>query len=198
MLPDFPQLKTRLEERRMRAFRKDMDDQMPVVSKIKSVCSHEGDGFSFERTDGIVEQKKFTSVQKQIAVSTHLDFGDAAQSVQDQMRAVATDLASHFERSLFEALDTVTKEVGNQIDAKGRPFTVELYLDSLEMVDIDFDYFGNPELPLFVHHPAVTEGVQAELKRFATSSSLRARAESILVKKREEWRDRESRRRLVD
>jgi hypothetical protein len=179
----------------MRAFRKEVDAQMPVASRIKSVCAHEGDGFSFQRHDGKIERRKFTSFEKQIAVSTQLDYGDAADSIRGQMCALATDLASHLERALFEAVDKATKEVGNQIDTKGRPITLELYLDSLEMVDIDFDYFGMPQLPLLV---GPGERLKAEFKRFTTSASLRARAESILIKKREEWRDRESRRRLVD
>jgi hypothetical protein len=127
-----------------------------------------------------------------------LSFDDSVRSLDDQMHALATEMASHLERTLFETLDRVTKEVGNQFDAKGRPFTAELLLDSLAMVDIEFDFFGVPQLPTLVGPATATAEGRAQLSRLTTDATLRARLQSLLLKKKEEWRDRESRRRLVD
>jgi hypothetical protein len=106
-------------------------------------------------------------------------------------------MASYLERLLFDTLERTSKEVGNAMDMKGQPFTLEAYLDSLEMVDMDFDSFGMPEFPTQVIHPSMEPIIRAEFQRFKTSSALRDRAQSILEQKRKDWRDRESRRRLV-
>ena len=179
-------------------FHQDINTQMPVVSKIKAYCSHEGDGYSFERTDGNIERHKFRSVKSKVVLSTQLGFDETVTAINDQMRQAASDMAAQMERGLFTTLDRVTRETGNITDMKGKPFTLEAHLDSLEQVDINFDHFGFPEFPTLVVHPQMKVAVEAEFRRLSTSSSLRERAENILRTKRDEWRARESRRRLVE
>jgi len=111
---------------------------------------------------------------------------------------MAADMASQMERGLFDMLHRTTEEIGNVVDMKGKPITLETYLDMIEKVDMDFDHFGFPEFPTLVYHPSTAAALATEFNRFRSSSILRARAEQILTKKREEWRARESRRRLVD
>lgn len=197
MLPDFPALKAQLAREHCRKIEADMDAQMPIVSKIRSVRFHEGNGFSLERHDGVIETQEFQDVKKPVQVSARLEFSETVQELKQQVKNVASDMAAHLETMLFQTLERTSKEVGNAMDMKGQPFTLESYLDMLEKIDIEFDSFGMPEFPTQVIHPSMGPTVRAEFERFKTSSVLRDRAEFIMQQKRKDWHDRESRRRLV-
>jgi hypothetical protein len=196
-LPDFPNLKHRLMERHVREVRAKVDAQMPVVSKIRSVRFHEGNSFSVERDDGIVESQAFIDVRTPIEISRHLEFNETVQSLKEKTEKLTLDVAAQIEKVFFERFHEITSEVGNAIDMKGAPFTLEAYLDSMERVDIDFDMFGFPEFPTQVMHPSMVATYEAEMARCKDSAALRERAESIIERKRKDYRDREGRRRLV-
>lgn len=197
MLPDFPALKAELAREHRRKIEADMDAQMPIVSKIRSVRFREGNGFSFERHDEVIETQEFQDVKIPVQVSTRLEFSETVQELKQQVRNVATDMAAYLETMLLQTVERTSKEVGTAMDMNGQPFTLESYLDSLEKIDINFDSFGMPEFPTPVCTQSLWQQMQAEFERFKTSSVLRDRAESIMQQKRKDWRDRESRRRLV-
>lgn len=197
MLPDFPALKAQLAREHRRKVEAEIDAQMPVVSRIRSVRFHEGNGFSFERHDEVIETQEFKDVKIPVQVSARLEFSETVQELKQQVRNVATDMAAYLETLLFQTVERTSKEVGTATNMNGQPFTLESYLDSLEKIDINFDSFGMPEFPTPVCAPSLWKKMQAEFERFKSSSVLRDRAESIIGQKWKDWRDRESRRRLV-
>jgi hypothetical protein len=197
MLPDFPTLKNRLMDRHTREFRARVDEQTPIVSKIRSVRLHEGDRFSVERDDGVIESQDFVDVRIPLEISAQLEYSETIKTLKERNEQLTMDVASQLEKHFFERFREITEEVGNAIDAKGAPFTLEFYLDSLERLEIDFDMFGLPIYPLQICHPSMASTIRAELGRLKSESLLRERAELIIEKKRKDWRDRESRRRLV-
>ena len=62
---------------------------------------------------------------------------------------------------------------------------------------IDFDEKGNPILPTIVLHPDMMKRIEGKLAEWESDPELQARRKNILAKKKEEWRDRESNRKLV-
>lgn len=197
MLPDFPTLKDRLMKRHMREMQTKIDAQMPVVSKIRSVRFHEGNCFSLERDDGVIESQGFVDVRAPIEISANLEFRDTVQSLRERTDKLALDFAGQLEKFFFERFHEITASVGNAVDMKGQPFTAESHLDSLERIDLDFDIFGFPIYPMYVIHPVMAETIRSEFARFRTEARLRDRAAALIERKRKEWRDREGRRRLV-
>jgi hypothetical protein len=196
MLPDFPKLKERLLIEHSAKFKRQTDSQMPIMSKIKSVPSHEGHCFSIERTDGVVERQDFIEMQVPIVISRQLSFPDTIDQIAQRTRELSSNVAKQMELLFQTRFEETMKEVGNAVDMQGAPLTFETFLDMLDRVDMDFDNFGMPEWPE-IHPPAMREVLRQQSVRLSTESQLRERAESILKKKREDWRDRESRRRLV-
>jgi hypothetical protein len=197
MLPDFPSLKGRLMDRHIRDLRVKIDAQMPVVSQIRSVRFHEGNCFSVERDDGVIESLGFVDVRAPIQITANLEFKDTVRNLKERTEQLTLDFAAQLEKLFFERFHEITESAGNAIDMKGEPFTAESYLDSLERVDLDFDMFGFPIFPMQVTHPLMAATIRYELARFRTESRLKDRAEALIERKRKEWRDREGRRRLV-
>ena len=181
----------------VRELRAKIDAQMPIVSKIRSVRFHEGNAFSVERDDGVIETQGFVDIRAPIEISANLEFNETVESLKKRTEQLTLDVASQLEKIFFDRFDEITAEVGNAVDMKGAPFTLESYLDSLERLDIEFDMFGLPIYPTQVCHPAMAATIRSEFGRFKTESRLRERAEAIIEQKRRDWRDREGRRRLV-
>jgi len=198
MLPDYPSLKGRMMKERTAAFQRDVDGKMPIVSRIKSVRIHEGHSFSNERTDGVIDVQEFLHIEGPIAVSAGLEFDQTVEEVRKKIEDLAGDVAAHMEQVFAANFERVTSEVGNAFDMKGAPFTLESYIDMLDHVDVAFDNFGFPVWPTPMGRPEMIEAMSREFVRLKTSSVLRDRVEALVQKKREEWRARESGRRLVN
>jgi hypothetical protein len=150
-----------------------------------------------ERDDGVIESQTLTDVRQPIEVSAKLEFKETVRSLKEKTERLTLDFAAQLEKLFFDRFHEITESVGNAIDMKGAPFTAESYLDSIERIEIEFDIFGFPILPMQVIHPAMAETVRSEMARLGAESCLRDRANALLEQKRKEWRDRESRRRLV-
>jgi len=66
-------------------------------------------------------------------------------------------------RQLFARMDEIAEENGMVVDARGRPFSVDLFIEGLEKMDIDFDASGKPIMPGCVVHPSNMEKLCAAL-----------------------------------
>ena len=69
--------------------------------------------------------------------------------------------------------------------------------DMLEKIHIDFDKNGQPRMPNMVIHPDTLERIRPKLAEWEADPAIKKRRIEILAKKKEEWRDRESNRKLV-
>jgi hypothetical protein len=94
----------------------------------------------------------------------------------------------------------VAERVGTKIDAEGQPFSAELYFKMLEAVQIDFDSNGRPDISgtRLVVHPEQAERMRQLFMQWERDDAFQERYRQVMLKKREEWRDRQSNRRLVD
>src|SRR5262249_54544676 len=113
------------------------------------------------------------------------------------LEGAADDMARQTETMLFRKLDETTAQVGNVLDAGGRPFEPSMLLEMLERTWIDFNDEGKPKMPTIVLHPNVFESVKERLLALDSDGDFQAKQAEILAKKKEQWRDRESNRKLV-
>lgn len=57
----------------------------------------------------------------------------------------------------FDILGRTSQAAGTALDCGGKPFSFELYLESLEKIDLQFDENGNPEWPALIVGPQMAE-----------------------------------------
>ncbi|WP_280392298.1 hypothetical protein [Nocardia brasiliensis] len=93
---------------------------------------------------------------------------EMAEMTVDDLRALLEEEAKEFgdqqvKRS-YKALDQVTAETGNVIDAGGNSLTVDLFLETIRKISIAFDKFGNPQMPTIVIHPSMAEKYRSLLE----------------------------------
>jgi hypothetical protein len=91
-----------------------------------------------------------------------LEAGDAARLI-ETLASAGTAMRSSMAKRLFERMDEIALQNDMVVDAHGRPFSVELFVEGLEKMDIDFDAQGNAIMPACVVHPSQMEKLRAAL-----------------------------------
>ena len=101
-------------------------------------------------------------------------------------------------KRMLEVINEAADEVGNVIHADGE-LTQDKFLDIFRTVAMDFDPETLELLPgfSFVMHPEMARKIVPRVQEWEKDPEFNARYESVMATKREEWRDREARRKLV-
>jgi len=197
MLPDFFSLKRELSKRFRRQLRSEIDAHAPVWSQIRAYVMVEGDTFSFQTVDGDVQKQKFKMMTHRIEVPADLPPEQMQLKMQEKFREMTEAMGRKFETSLFESIREVTDRTGLALDARGKPFHPSMLWDMVEKMPIDFDKEGNPMLPCMVVHPDMFKAIEPKIPEWESDPELRRRRSEVLARKKEEWLDREARRKLV-
>jgi hypothetical protein len=197
VLPDFLSIKKDLSESRFSSFSSNLFGD-PVLSKIPRYKQHEGDRFTIFRDDG----SQATSDQKEIRSDpVTIDLKEVhkrgERAIFDSIVEARRQIAATGRRMIVEKIE----QESPSMNAQGRPFTAEIYLEMLESLFFSFDEHGNWEEPDFWQeypNPKLLERVRSERRRFEVEPELREKLDSIISSKRQEWNDREANRKLVD
>lgn len=91
-----------------------------------------------------------------------LEAGDANRLI-DTLVNAAKEMKSEMTRRTFAQMDAIAEEHGMVVDARGRPFSADLFVEMLEKIEIDFDESGKAILPACVVHPSNMEKMRATL-----------------------------------
>ncbi len=91
-----------------------------------------------------------------------LEAGDSDPLIETLVDA-AKKIKSEMTRRAFERMDEIAEQEGMKIDARGRPFSADLFVEMLEKLDIEFDESGNAIMPSVVLHPSEMEKFAAAL-----------------------------------
>jgi hypothetical protein len=196
MLPDFLEIKGGVHRQIIEQFERMVAAKAPLISRISVHKQTEGDRYSIEREDGVVEEQQFKEFVATFTIPSDIT-PDNADEVVRALELAADSMASQSETALFASIGRVTDEVGNSIDVGGKPFTPEMLLDMLDKMWIEFDDQGRPEMPTMVMHPTMFESIRSRFPEFDKDPLFMSRHAEIMARKKEEWRDRESNRKLV-
>jgi hypothetical protein len=195
MLPDFPKAKEKILEalgERIRA-----RSLSSFFRDVKRQTCYEGDRHRIVRDDGSVAEGEFKEASGIITLDLSLSDSITEEDIIAKVDTAAQDMGSQMERHFFGEIYKSVEEVGNIIDAAGKPFTAEIYLEALERIQLDFSQPGSPHLPTLVCSPKTGAIMKEELQRLNTDPELARRYCELIVQKWNEWRERESSRKLV-
>ena len=198
MLPDFPMLKRKIQE----MTEKDMQKQVyqdSILSRIRREQLFEGNRSSMKTEDGKTEEsnyRKFSapySLEREDIINKgHVVF---IENIRDEM---IENVRGQQIRQLFDIVGKAAEKSGNVVNGKGQPITFERFLELFEKVQIDFDEEGNPHGLSIATDPSMFAKIEKKLQEWENNPEYNKKYEEILEKKRKEYHDRESRRKLVD
>jgi hypothetical protein len=201
VLPDYPEAKKHLQKEFIKALRKESEKD-PIINMIHVRRSYEGNAFEFETEDGFSQSGSYKLLASKFEISKDEVIEKGPDAYFLRIPQIAKEWIDKQSRLLFQKMEEVTAATGNIVDAKSKPISPELILAALDKIAINFDEFGNPIVPSIVLHPSKLEAMKKEFGRFQSDPILLVKYKFayklIMDKKRQEWYDRESNRKLVD
>lgn len=75
----------------------------------------------------------------------------------DQVDAMAEERLSIVMPHFFKVFEKTCDAAGTGMDARGKPFSFEMYMAALEKIELQFDRDGQPILPTLVVHPTMAK-----------------------------------------
>jgi hypothetical protein len=198
MLPDFYTIKTGLQKRVEKVIRRIINRESGFIGEIARTRVFEGDRNKIIASDGVVIQdnafhEEAVSFQVESALIDNISPEDVRDRLIDSAKKMARAQKKHF----YESMNKLIDEAGTSLDAKGAKFSIELWLEGLDKIDIDFNPDNTPRWPTLIMHPKMRELAQEEFQRLETDPSIKEKYEETLRKKRDEWIARENNRKLV-
>ena len=119
------------------------------------------------------------------------------EMVLNKINGVTEEMVGKMKKSFYGQIEKSADEVDNVVSAGGKPFSMDLFFELLEKIDIDFDEAGNPCGLAFVANPKMFPSIAKVIAQAKTDPANDRRYQAIIERKREEWRVRESNRELV-
>jgi hypothetical protein len=119
------------------------------------------------------------------------------QQVVEHYQKLGRQMGEKQARATYEELNKVTEETGNVIDANG-VLTADVFFAAIDKLWMEFDANGKPRLPTMVIHPHQAETWKKLGESMETDTANAQRMDEIITRKKLEWRERESSRKLVD
>lgn len=200
MLPDFVEVKEGLQRIATLRLREQVRRSDPVLAMIQHHIQHEGRESVYTTMSGTERRTPYEQAVGEVTIDMReavtMSIAEFMTRVVDR---VADKMLAQIMPSIFATVKQATDAVGNVVDAGGKPFSFDLFLQSLEKMWIDFDEeTGKPKLPTIVVSPELGERVREMLPEWEKNEHYKRRFSELIDLKREEWNDRESHRKLVD
>jgi len=108
-----------------------------------------------------------------------LEGGDADRLIETLVDG-AKEMKSQMTRRAFARMDEIAEENGMVVDARGRPFSADLFVEMLEKIEIKFDESGNAVMPSLVVHPSMMDKMRAALE----TDEAKEKIEAVIAKKK--------------
>lgn len=197
MFPDFPNIKKEIKKNFEENVRKQSSSD-PLISSITQFFIHEGDKLVYYTDEGIKKKTSFNKIQSEFSIKNEQIINEGVKALVPIANKVGGDIQKQLGRNIIEKLENVTKETGNIVDGKGAKLSPDLILQAIEKMQIDFDDDGNPCMPMMVLGPDLYNKAKMRLPEWKKDKEHKKKFEEVMRKKKEEWDDRESNRKLVD
>ena len=197
MLPDFLKVKEKLEIMLYYVFNQDRLTHLGPVANVPVSLVFEGNKTILIREDGSVEEMdpKQATAELQVTFEEFEEMNDSV--VLNKIDNAAEEMAGQQAKSFYEEVGKAAEEVGNVVSADGKPFSIDMFFEGLEKIDIDFDEDGNPSGLMCPVSPELYPSVVKAIEQAKTDPEMDKRFDAIMERKKEEWRVRESNRKLV-
>lgn len=193
MLPDFPEIKEKIQKKYLSYIEKNSNSDL--LNQIPKETLLEGDKLEVNRC-GEKINIEFKKIESCINIDIKSIERLEGKHIFTEINKCADELkrqkSSDFYTNIFKAVD----KVGNNIDAQGEPLQPKHIFQLLEKISINFKRDGTFS-PYIVAHPGIQQKVVEVINTILTTPELKKQYDELIEKKRREWRDRESNRKLV-
>lgn len=168
----------------------------PMLNQIKSHVIHEGTSSRIQRSPTDSEDTKLVEA----SAETLMHFSEIETMTVEYILAKANEIAEQFEehlkKTLIQTLEEATTKTGQVVDGRGQKISNDHIYEMLSKINIDFETSRDGDLTILTAPAMATK--LAELDREIKSNpELRKKFDSLMDKKRNEFREREINRNLA-
>ena len=150
------------------------------------------------RSPDFRDQSDYETIEFEQAVGVDELIEKGPEAYLERVPKIAAQIIDAQHKTIFGKINEVTSRTGMVTDARGKPFSPEMLLESLKKMEISFDQTGEARMPTLVMAPKLADSVKDKLPEWDKDPELKRRLNAIIQKKRQEWIDRENSRKLVD
>ena len=199
MLPDFTRVKTRANRDLLRRVRQQVPAVAPLMQGVATFHQHEGKIGRIVRADESEDPIDYHLVSCETVLNREEMMRFDLTAIQQKLSEVANQIGQAQTKRMLEAAGEAADSVGNVVHAGGE-LTPDKVLEVYRKVERDFDPQTLQPKPGFVWtmHPDVAASVIPKIEEWEKDPVFKAEYERIMTVKREEWRDREANRKLVN
>jgi len=199
MLPDFTKAKSRANRDLLRWVRRQIPAVTPLIRGVASFHQHEGKIGRMVRPDESEDTIDYQPESFEFVLSRDEMKQFDLQAIQQKLTRLAEQIGQAQTKRMLQVAGEAADSVGNVVHAGG-DLTQDKFLEVFRRVQMDFDPATLQPKPGFVWvmHPDMAASVVPKVKEWEKDPAFNAEYERIMAMKREEWRDREANRKLVD
>lgn len=199
MLPDFIRVKRNLNRNLAKWVQLQIPLVAPLLAGIATFRQHEGKQARITRTDKSEGEIEYHQSSFEFAMSREEMRRTTVSAIQEKLLELAKRVGAAQEKQLLEMAAKAADSSGNVVHT-GPDFTPDGLLELIGRVPEDFDArtLERKEGPVFVLHPDTAAKVVPQAKEWEKDPEFKAKLDAIMERKREEWRDREADRKLVN
>ena len=193
MLPDFLKTKEKLKKRLNYAMQQAHILNMGPLADIPTSMFFEGSKTIIIREDGSVVEMNPKKMTVELEINLAEIAGMSHEMLLEKIYAMGEEMAGKQAKLSYDVMSKAAEEVGNVTSSDGKPLTIELILDAIEKMHIDFDKEGKPSGLTFVANPKLYPSLAKVMSQTETDPRFHA----LMERKKEEWCVRENNRKLV-
>ena len=195
MLPDFTRVKTRTNRDLGRWVRQQIPIVAPLLKGVATFQQHEGRTSTIVREDGSEDPTDYHTISAETVTNRDEMKRFDLKAIHQTLRELAIQIGQAQTQKLLDAVEQAANSVGNVVHTHGQ-LTPDKYLEAYRIREIDFD--PQTRQPTAGHVEVMPPDMAAKVKEWEKNPVFKAEFEQIMAVKREEWRDREANRKLVD
>ena len=114
------------------------------------------------------------------------------------LKEKAKDFGGQQAKYHYGVLTKTTEETGNVVKGNGEPFNMDMFFEVMDKIQIDFDEYGNPNMPTMVVAPDGYERARAVMQEAEQNPDVKKRMDELIAKKKKEYDAEQAGRKLVD
>ena len=200
MLPDYRKIKARVQREFMKWAQSQIPVASPLLKGIAKFRQHEGRIGRLRRVDQSESTIDYGRSESEFSLTREEMRTFDVAAIQRKLLKVAEDFGNDQTKRLLEVATQAADESGNFVDGQGEELSPSQVFEMLRRVHMDFDPVTLQPKPgmSFVMHPDMATRILPRMAAWDRDPEFNAEYQRIIDQKREEWRAREARRKLVD
>jgi hypothetical protein len=197
MLPDYPKIKEKLLKLYANQITEN-SEKSNLFKEIQKSILHEGDKVIIVREDGSTEESILKTEQVSIQIPEEYITQGNHEKINEILLEAAVEMEKKKTKSIYASLTDTANSIGNVINVNGMALNPDHIYELFEKIQLNFDKDDNNESGYkFYCHPNTVETLKEVFQIIESDPIQEQRFSELMARKKEQWRVRETNRKLV-